>query len=268
MTPFNITRPVSGAVPIVLSIPHCGSHIPAALRDEYDSSQIAFIDDTDWFVDRLYAFAPEMGITVLSANISRWVIDLNRDPANKPLYSDGRVITALCPTTDFMGTSIYNDKRVEVDSKEVQRRIDLFYQPYHDEITRLMDETVGRFGRVLLWECHSIRQSVPAIHPTAFPDLILGDADGTSASPGLSESTLRTLEGSGYSVAHNHPFKGGYITRNYAHPANNRHTLQLEMTKVNYMDDTQREWDTARASKIQTLLQRTFDGLIGLLSGE
>lgn len=265
MTPFEVVRPSAGPVPVILSIPHCGNHIPEALREEYDPEQISFIDDTDWFVDRLYSFAPEMGITILSANISRWVIDLNRDPSNKPLYSDGRVITGLCPTTDFTGKPIYKDKRQQVESHEVQTRLDLYYHPYHQQIVRLMDETMLRFGRVLLWDCHSIRQSVPTIHPQAFPDLILGDADGISAAPTLSESTLRLLSGDRYSVAHNHPFKGGYITRNYARPADNHHTLQLEMTKVNYMDDAQRNWHEERAAQIQRLLQRNFDALIDLL---
>lgn len=263
---FSLTEPEGAAVPIVLSIPHCGSRIPEELRGEYDPQKTAFIDDTDWFVDRLYSFAPKMGITVLSAEISRWVIDLNRDPSGKPLYSDGRVITGLCPVTDFAGSPIYTDGRREVSPDEVQSRMEKFYEPYHREIRRLMDDAIERFGAVLLWECHSIRRSVPAIHPHPFPDLIIGDSDGTSASPGISESALRTFGEAGFDVAHNHPFKGGWITRHYARPADQRHVVQLEMTKTNYMDDDERTWDDRRAQRIQEVLMRNFERLTMLLT--
>src|SRR6187402_569598 len=98
-------------VPIVLSVPHRGSVFPEEVKDQYKSSMISAPDDTDWFVDKLYDFAPAMGVSMVSANYSRWVIDLNRDPNSKPLYDDGRIITGLCPATDFSGKPIYKDER-------------------------------------------------------------------------------------------------------------------------------------------------------------
>ena len=92
--------------------------------------------------------------------------------------------------------------------------------------------------------------------------MILGDADGTSASIGLIETALTNLDHSGLVVNHNHPFKGGFITRNFGKPAENVHALQLEMTKVNYMDDSETKYDKARADKMRNLLQKTFSRLI------
>jgi N-formylglutamate amidohydrolase len=94
----------------------------------------------------------------------------------------------------------------------------------------------------------------------------LGDADGTSASPGLIETTLSTLDHESYSVSHNHPFKGGYITRHYGKPSANQHALQLEMSKVNYMDDEEKKYDKARSDKMRELLKRVFGKLIEQLS--
>jgi N-formylglutamate amidohydrolase len=194
------------------------------------------------------------------------VIDLNRDPNNKPLYSDGRIITGLCPATNFLGKPIYKDERIEVELPEVKRRVELYYKPYHQQIERLVSETKNRFGKVLLWDCHSIRQSVHTIHKSKFPDLILGDADITSASPDLIETALGTLDHEAYSVSHNHPFKGGYITRHYGNPSTNQHALQLEMSKINYMDDTEKKYDKVRAEKMRVLLKRVFQKLIEQLS--
>ena len=70
------------------------------------------------------------------------------------------------------------------------------------------------------------------------------------------------LNQSGYTVAHNYPFKGGYITRHYGKPLKNRHALQLEMTKINYMDDAEKKYDKVRAEKVRTLLKQIFEKLI------
>lgn len=266
MQPFQVTRPTNGLVPIVLSVPHCGIEFPAELREEYNPNLISSPDDTDWFVHQLYSFAAEKGIIMIHAVYSRWVIDLNRDPQSKPLYSDGRIITGLCPTTTFFGEPIYKDQRERVSTEEMERRVEKYYTPYHQKIQDLLDEVKQQFGKVLLWDCHSIRQQVPTIHKEKFPDLILGDADGTSASPGLIESAIRNLESGGYQFSHNYPFKGGYITRHFGKPDENQHALQLEMTKVNYMDDSEKSYHEGRSNKMRLLLMKTLDDLVERLS--
>jgi N-formylglutamate deformylase len=262
MSVFRITLAENQRVPILISVPHCGTAFPDELKSQYKPELSKAPDDTDWFVDQLYNFAPAMGITMISANYSRWVIDLNRDPESKPLYFDGRIITGLCPTTNFLGEPIYKDQRKEVDQKEINRRSKEYYQPYHNKIQELLNELKAEFGKALLWDCHSIRQRVKTIQPDKFPDLILGDADGTSASPGIIETALSVLDHGSYTVSHNHPFKGGTITRHFGKPSENQHALQLEMTKVNYMDDTERLYDPLRAEKMQLLLSDTLAKLI------
>ncbi len=262
---FKVIAPTHSEVPILLSVPHCGTDFPPELKDQYVCELIQAPDDTDWFVDKLYDFAPELGITIISAQISRWVIDLNRDPEEKPLYVDGRIITGLCPTTNFLGEHLYNDKRTAVDKKEVELRLLNYYYPYHAKIQETLDQLIRRHGQALLWDCHSIRQFVPTIHPEKFPDLILGDADGTSASPGLIEGTLSILDHSRFQTRHNFPFKGGYITRHFGKPAMGQHALQLEMTKVNYMDATELNYDAVKAQEMRTLLKRVFQKLIDQL---
>jgi N-formylglutamate amidohydrolase len=192
---------------------------------------------------------------MIHANYNRWVIDLNRDPENKPLYTDGRIITTLCPTTTFFGETIYKDERKEVQSEEVRRRVGLYYKTYHQKVAELIEEKKKKFGKVLLWDCHSIRQWVPTIHKEKFPDLILGDADETSASKKIIDAAYASLQNGEYTVQHNHPFKGGYITRSFGKPEQNVHALQLEMSKVMYMDDAEMNYHEARAAKMRDLLQ-------------
>jgi N-formylglutamate deformylase len=207
-----------------------------------------------------------MGMTMISAVYSRWVIDLNRDQKSKPLYSDGRIITGLCPNTNFLGEPIYNDEREAVAEKEINRRLEQYYRPYHMKVQELLNELKAKFGKVLLWDCHSIKQDVPTIQHQKFPDLILGDADGTSADATLTETVLKNFGATQYSLQHNNPFKGGAITRHFGKPEENQHALQLEMTKVNYMDDAQKKYDSTRADKIREVLKYNFDVLIKQLT--
>lgn len=266
MEPFHIFSPTSSKVPIIVSVPHCGTLFPDELKQEFKKELIQFPDDTDWYVDKLYDFAPSMGITMITAVFSRWAIDLNRDPENKPLYSDGRIVTGLCPVTNFVGDKLYNDERDEISEEDRAARTEKYFQPYHDKLNELLDESLKTFGKVLLWDCHSIRTEVPTIHPTKFPDLILGDNDGFSAGQFLTEIASKSLmTGGGYSFENNFLFKGGYITRHYGQPERHQHALQLEMTKVNYMDDHEMKYDPERAEKMRDHLKRTFEKLVTVL---
>jgi N-formylglutamate deformylase len=261
MTPFVIQH-ASDRVPIIVSVPHCGTFFPAEVKDQFEPKLVGAPDDTDWFVHKLYEFAPSMGITLIHATVSRWVIDLNRDPENIPLYTDGRIITALCPTTNFLGHSLYKDERKSVLANEVESRLSKYYTPYHNALSGLLDDAKAKFGKVLLWDCHSIRHIVNTIQRHRFPDLNLGDNDGKSANTVLINAACETLSASRYSFSHNHPFKGGYITRHFGDPQNHVHALQLEMNKVNYMDDEELIYHPSRAAKMQELLKTTFDRLI------
>lgn len=257
---YSITQPTAPKVPILISSPHSGTHFPPEVAAQLTDDAVTNPDDTDWFIDQLYGFATEMGITMITANYSRWVIDLNRDPESKPLYNDGRVITGLVPFTDFNGNPLYKD--ATPDEAEIQRRVDTYYTPYHKRIQELLQELKDEFGYAILFDAHSIRQRVPGIQEAPFPELILGDNDETSAAPQVIQAALSALEASNYEVTHNFPFKGGYITRSFGKPSENIHALQLEMAKVNYMNESETAYSEANAEALQPTLQQVFTNLI------
>jgi N-formylglutamate deformylase len=240
---YKITRPTVQPIPILLSIPHCGTAFPDELSNEYNAEMLP-PDDTD---------------------CSRWVIDLNRNPDSTPLYTDGRVITSLCTTSNFLGEPIYKDKRETIDLQEVERRKTLYFDPYQQKMQELLDELKARFGNVLLWDCHSIRRRVPSIQSAAFPDLILGSADETSAATPLIDAAIGTLS-STYQINHNTPFKGGYITRHFGQPNRNQHALQLEMCKDLYMDNAEMEYNEIRAQRMQHALKKCLQTMHYILT--
>lgn len=263
MKPYKIIQSNARRIPILISVPHCGILFPEDIQVDYIPEHMAAPDDTDWFVDQLYNFASEMGITMITARYSRWVIDLNRNQESKPLYHDGRIITGLCTTTDFHGNEIY--QKGVPDQNEIDRRVELYYTPYYQKVQEMLDDLRAEFGQVLLWDAHSIRQHVPTIRKEPFPDMILGSVDGTSASSQLINAALQGLSRGSCEVKHNTPFKGGQITRSFGKPKNGQHALQLEMNKVLYMDDTETLFDQTRADKMRILLKNTLTRLSSIL---
>ena len=93
--PYRLIEPEGDPLPLLLSIPHCGTYVPEELSGHYKAELVAAPDDTDWHLEHLYDFAPSLGVTMIYAKYSRWVIDLNRVPGGEPLYTDGRLITGL-----------------------------------------------------------------------------------------------------------------------------------------------------------------------------
>lgn len=255
--------PAKGTVtPIILSVPHAGTRFPKDIKKHYTKRMRQHLDDTDWHVDTLYKFAQDLGITIIKANYSRWVIDLNRDPESIPLYKDGRVITGLTTATDFLGNPIYKKDTFIPDETEVHKRLHSYYWPYYTKVAALLSERKKTFGKALLWDAHSIRSYVPSIRKEKFPDLILGNNDHTTAHPALTKAAIKGLHSGEYQVNINTPFKGGHITRYFGKPEDNIHALQLEMNKILYMDDRELTFNEERANKMRTVLRTTFEGLI------
>jgi N-formylglutamate deformylase len=260
--PYFLIEPKGEKVPIILSSPHSGTEFPGELQAHFRPELMAQPDDTDWFVHDLYNFAPDLGITLIHARYSRWVIDLNRNPESKPLYTDGRIITELVPKTDFLGHEIYVDKKFLPGEVEIERRKENYYKPYYQRIESLLAERIAEFGQVLLWDAHSIRRFVPTIQSEPFPDLILGDNDEKSAAKEIIEIALGNLRSGKFGVNHNSPFKGGNITRSFGKPESKVHALQLEMAKTNYMNDDELTFNEERANEVRSVLRLVFEKLI------
>lgn len=252
---FDITPPTGTPVPIVVSVPHCGTSVPPEIAGRLVETKLP---DTDWFVDELYDFAPRLGITVIRARYSRYVIDLNRDPGGVKLYADGRQETELVPTRSFAGLALYRGSTPK--DAEIAERRKLYYEPYHAEVAaQLAALSAKGFKHVLLWEAHSILRHVPTIRKEPFPDLMLGDRKGETADASLSRAALDALrKGGRWTVAHNDPFMGGYLTRKFGRPSTGTHAIQLEMSQDVYMDAANAQRAPAKMKPVQTLLEGTL----------
>jgi N-formylglutamate deformylase len=260
---FELRR---GTVPLLVSMPHIGTEIPAELRPLYVPRALD-VEDTDWHLAELYDFVVAMGASVLQPRTSRYVIDLNRPPDDQPMYP-GASNTELCPTRFFTGDPLYAG--VPPDAGEQGRRRDAIWQPYHQALAGELARLKAEHGFVLLWDAHSIRSEIPWLFEGVLPDLNIGTASGASAAPSVTDAVAAAAaRHPQFTRAVNGRFKGGYITRNYGWPEQGVHAVQLEMTQKTYMREAPPyDYLPPRAREVQPvvreMVQAAFDALQAL----
>jgi formiminoglutamase len=174
---LNVRR---GNAPLLLCMPHTGTQLPASLAPLFRSAWLAR-RDTDWYVERLYSFAAGLDATLVRTEISRSVIDANRDPSGASLYP-GQATTELCPTTTFDGEPLYREDLAPGPEQIAGRRSD-YFAPYHDAIAAEIARLRARHAHVVVYDCHSIRSRIPRLFEGLLPHLNLGTFSGASCAP-------------------------------------------------------------------------------------
>src|SRR5262247_4750732 len=202
--------------PLLLSFPHTGVSIPADCAAALISFPLAR-HDADRHIDKLYAFANELGATTVHTALSRTVIDVNRDPSGASLYP-GQATTGLVPTETFDGAPLYRDGKAPTP-QEIERRKRLYFAPYHAALAEELKRLRALYPRVALYDCHSIRSVIPRLFPGELPVFNIGSNDGKSCDPMLTENVASICAASRWPHVVNGRFKGGWITRCYGRPA-------------------------------------------------
>ena len=221
-----------GRIPLLVSMPHTGTHVPEWLEPRLTRAAKA-LPDTDWHLEPLYDFLDELGASVLVATHSRYVVDLNRPPDNSNLYP-GQDTTGIVPLDTFHREPLYLPG-FPPSEEEVRSRIEQYWQPYHARLAGELERLKQRHGYALLWDAHSIFSVLPRFFAGKLPDFNLGTAGGRSCRAGVGEALLEKI--SGFSKVLNGRFKGGYITRRYGEPSNAIHAVQLELSEAIYMEE-------------------------------
>jgi len=223
-----------GRVPLLISMPHPGLNLTPTVREGLVDEAVS-LPDTDWHIPRLYDFAHDLGASVLSAEYSRFVIDLNRPSDDTPLYVGAT--TGLYPSTLFEGDPLF--KEGKTPSKEERATyLEQIWTPYHDTLRNELERLRDEFGYALLFDAHSIRGHIPHLFEGRLPDFNLGTFNGASCDESLAHRLEATCAAAKlYSHVLNGRFKGGHITRHYGNPAEHIHAVQLELTQSTYMEE-------------------------------
>jgi N-formylglutamate amidohydrolase len=241
---FALRIPERGRTPVLVEVPHAGLAIPEAVRGEVRVGDEAVRRDADIYVDKLYAGAPEVGASLLTAAVSRYVVDLNRSPDDvdaetvadhpypRPLQPRGvvwRLTTDGRPTLDRPLTHT-----------ELQQRLAAFHTPYHDALRRELEAIRERFGFAILLAAHSMPSVGRLGHldtGARRADVVPGTRGRTTAHPALIDLVDRHFRSAGLTVRHDEPYRGGWTTSHYGRPHLGWHAIQIELNRALYVDE-------------------------------
>ncbi|MCD9149620.1 N-formylglutamate deformylase [Pseudophaeobacter flagellatus] len=253
--PVEIHR---GDSPLVLGLPHTGTHVPADILAKLNPRGRG-LDDTDWHIHQLYeGLVPQA--TTVRATFHRYVIDANRDPSGRSLYP-GQNTTTLVPLTDFDGHDIWDQPP---SSAEIDARRDAFHEPYHAALEAELMRVRDLHGFAILYDCHSIRGNIPFLFDGTLPDFNTGTNLGATCDPGIEQIvTGICAEAAGYSSVLNGRFKGGWTTRHYGLPDEGLHAIQMELAQSTYLSAEAAPWtyDQTKASRLRVHLKHILNSL-------
>jgi N-formylglutamate amidohydrolase len=252
---IDVCNTYEGDLPLLISVPHDGCHVPKDIRDRMTSVGLG-LPDTDWHVAELYDFARDLGASMQIANYSRYVVDLNRSATDEVLYP-GKVVTGLCPLKTFSGDDIYATG--DITDEEKDGRIANYWQPYHARLESTLASLRAQHGYALLWDAHSIPSIVPRLFDGELPELNIGTNTGKSCAAAIELAVVGAAEAGPYSMAVNERFKGGFITRHYGDPGKDVHAVQLEIAQRAYMDEATTEFDAEKAGRLRLTLCRLLE---------
>lgn len=234
---------------LVFASPHSGRSYPDDMMAAAALDAHAIRRSEDAFVDELVGAAPSLGAALISANLARAYIDLNREAfeLDQAMFADelpdfarartARVAAGLGAIARVVseGQEIYARK---LTFAEARRRIDGAHTPYHAALARLLGEAHAAHGYAILIDWHSMPAAAARTGGREGPcDMVLGDRFGASCSSVVTQRVERELEALGYRVARNAPYAGGYTTEHYGRPMRRTHALQIEINRGLYLDE-------------------------------
>jgi N-formylglutamate deformylase len=247
--PFVLSLPTDPAIPLVCDSPHSGVIYPRDFGACLPATILRSGEDT--YVEELWRAIPAVGGCLLAANFPRTYIDPNREitdidvnmlaepwagelhPTEKTRLGSGLIWRTAGHQTIY-------DRKLRV--AEVENRIRRFHQPYHAALSRQIEAAYEKFGRIWHLNLHSMPANSYELLEIAtdkpLADFVLGDRDGCTCDPALVETIEAFLSGRGYKVARNDPFKGVALIARIGRPAENRHSLQIEVNRKLYMDES------------------------------
>ncbi len=88
----------------------------------------------------------------------------------------------------------------------------------------------------MLYDCHSIRGTIPFLFEGRLPDFNIGDNNGRSCAASLTRGVRDICAAApGHTHVVNGRFKGGWTTRHYGRAHDNVHAIQMELAQSTYM---------------------------------
>jgi N-formylglutamate amidohydrolase len=252
--PFSVIEPASDETPVIVEIPHAGLWLDGPALATLAAPARSIGRDADLWVDELYADAAARGATMIVSHVSRYVVDLNRSEkdvdseAVQGAPSTARATRGIVWRLTSEGANVLEGP---LSRRELERRLDAYYRPYHRAIRELIDRKRARFGHAILLAAHSMPSvgRAPAgpgtfnAAATTLPraDVVPGTRGRTSASTAFISAVDAHARAANFSVSHDDPYQGGFTTLHYGRPHEGAHVVQVELARRLYMDEVSLE---------------------------
>jgi len=249
-----------GQSPLLVSMPHSGLALTSQVSESM-TDMAKSLPDTDWYLPELYSFLSDYDVTQVTANYSRYVIDLNRPLDDRPLYQSKT--TGLFPNILFNGADVFQPNK-EPDQNHKLWCKQHIWKPYHAKLAAELKRLKDKFGFVILFDAHSIAPQVPMLFDGVLPDFNFGNNDGKASSNELVAAVAGIVQNTPYSKICNGRFKGGYITRSLGSPELGIHAVQLELSQATYLREVPGvfQLDSAKLNDVQNVLRQIIEVLI------
>jgi N-formylglutamate amidohydrolase len=148
-----------------------------------------------------------------------------------------------------------------VDNKHKAKVFSSYYEPHHQKLTSIVSEKLEAIGFVHIIDCHSFSpvplQTEEDQNPDR-PDFCLG-IDDFHTPQYLYLPLKNYLEGEGYSVAINRPYKGTIVPLSFYQNDKNVSSMMIEINQKLYVDNG--KVNSLEVIRLQTLLKNYFSSL-------
>lgn len=246
---FDLFAPRAQTSPFIFCSPHSGRVYPSTLLTLSRLDGHALRKSEDCYVDELFARVTAHGAPLIAARFPRAYLDVNREPyeLDPLLFLDPLPPFANARSLRVVG-GLGTIARIVADQEEIYRtrlplavgleRIERLYWPFHQALGALIAKTRAQFGVAILIDCHSMPSAASIPSSAQRPHIVLGDRFGTACDPRLTRFVRDRFSDLGYDVQLNRPYAGGFITEHYGRPGDGVHTLQIEINRALYLDET------------------------------
>ena len=185
-------------LPLLISIPHAGLQIPAALKKNCLLLPEQVVRDGDEEAAEIYNIADQAAAFV-TTDVARAILDMNR--AEDDRRRDGVVKTHTC-----WNEPIYQKPLTE---QQIEFLLHTYYRPYHQTLSDLAKNNVK-----LGVDCHTMATVGPPVGPDPGqkrPAVCLSNKSGTCPDDWINYLADCISCQFGREVMINQPFQGGYI---------------------------------------------------------
>lgn len=239
---FAVHEPKGPETPVVVEIPHAGVFVDPESLASLAAPARAIGQDADLYVDELYSGAVNLGATVLVALVSRYVCDLNRAETDIDGLAVQGAPSRSAPHGLIWRSTTENLPALSqpLEPRELTRRLESVYRPYHHTLGTLLEAKRQKFGFAILLCAHSMPSAGRPGHVDAGrhrADVVPGSRGRTSAADVVIDAPDALARSLGWTVSHDDPYRGGFSTAQYGRPDQRFHAVQVELARRLYMDE-------------------------------